>query len=247
MKPLTDKPFSPDLLADPKYFWNRKTLKQFSEPFNGDDHSSLLAICQHNKEVFTLISTTLPTMDGWCTVEKGCAIAGLVIAMRPETVVEIGTYAGRSFLPMLFALRANARGQAVGIDPYDARISSEEEYPGNSEWWASVDHGLIEKKFHAILRRLNVMQWCRLYKSKSDSVEPMPCGLLHIDGNHCETALRDAQRFGPKVNLGGIVVLDDIMWVGGSVLRAIDALEEMGFKECYRRAEENWCVMQRCK
>lgn len=248
MKPLTDYPFSGELFSSKKYFWNRKTAKELAEPTNGEeDHQALLAVAQANKKMFSMICTTIPTMDGWCSVEKACALFALTVLVKPKTVVEIGTYAGRSFLPMCWGIRENGFGKAVGIDPYDAVVSSTEEMPGNQEWWSQLDHKSIQRKFLGFLKSFGLESACHIIEKKSDDAEPVECDILHIDGGHSEVATRDASRFGAKVRVGGIAVLDDIMWSGGSVLRAIDWLEENGFKECYRKVNENWNVLQRVK
>ena len=193
-----------------------------------------------------MISTAIPTMDGWCTVEKAFTLAGLVLEIKPEVCVEIGTYAGRSFLPMLWALRETKSGKAIGIDPYDAKISSEQEFPGNYEWWATLDHALIERKFHAFLKSFGVVDLAEIVKKTSDAATPPnQIDLLHIDGGHTDCAIRDAKRYGANVRADGFIVLDDIQWVGGSVLRAIDELEQMGFSEVYRNVEQNWNIMQK--
>lgn len=247
MKPITTYPFSGELLSSNKYFWNRKTVKELVEPFNDDDYEALLAITQNNRKFFSLIMTTLPTMDGWCTPEKGCVLFALALAMRPQTCVEVGTYAGRSFLPMAWAVRENGVGRVVGIDAYSGAVSASEEMPGNQEWWASLDHTAIKKTFFGFLKGFGLEGVSHIIEKKSDDVEPMSCDILHVDGGHSDVAVRDAERFGPKVRLGGIAVLDDLMWSGGAVLRALDTLEEMGFRECFRRTDQNWNVMQRCR
>lgn len=211
-------------------------------------YEELMTLAKANAHINRMITTAIPTMDGWCSVEKALTLAGLVLHMRPALCLEIGTYAGRSFLPMLWAIMDNKFGMAVGIDPYDAQISSEQEFPGNCEWWAGLDHGLIERKFHAYLKAMADPKLCEIIRSKSDDVNPpRVIDLLHVDGGHTDVAIRDATRFGAKVPIGGVVVLDDIQWVGGSVLRAIDALQEMGFVEHFRNAEQNWNVMHRVK
>lgn len=248
MKPITDFPYDPSLLTSKAYFWNRKTKEELAEPTNGEsDHQALLAICQENKKYCTLVTTTLPTMHGWCSPEKGCVLFALTVALKPATLIEIGTYAGRSFLPLCWGLRANGTGKAIGIDPYDPVVSSAEGMPSDQEWWSTLDHKLIQKTFLSFLKSFGVESVAHIIEKKSDDVDPVECDLLHVDGGHTDVAIRDAQRFGAKVRLGGVVVLDDIFWCGGSVLRAIDWLEENGFRECYRKVEENWSVMQRIR
>lgn len=247
MKPITDFKFGGELLSSSKYFWNRKSPSAMHLPFSDDDYEALLAITQNNRKFFQLIMTTLPTMDGWCSPEKGCVLFALAYAMKPQVCVEIGTYAGRSFLPLCWAVRENGVGKVIGIDAYSPIVSASEELPGNQDWWGNLDHKSIQKTFLGFLKGFGLEGVSHIIEKKSDDVEPMASDILHIDGGHSDVAVRDAERFGPKVRLGGIAVLDDIMWSGGAVLRAIDTLEEMGFRECFRRVDQNWNVMQRCK
>lgn len=247
MKPITDFPFSPELLTDKRYFWNRKTKEELELPFNEEDYQALLSIAQNHRKFYSLISTTLPTMQGWCSVEKGCVLFAMTSIMKPAVVLEIGTYAGRSFLPFCWAVRENGKGRCIGVDAYDSRVSSSEEMPGNQEWWGALDHKSIQKEFMGFLKGFGLESVAHIIEKKSDDVDPMDSDILHIDGGHSEVAVRDAQRFGPRVRLGGVAILDDIMWSGGAVLRAIDTLEEMGFRECFRDVQQNWNVMQRVK
>lgn len=246
MKPITEFPFSPALLTDAKYWWNRRDKDSLNQPAE-PSFQELLAIAQNNKKLFGLICSTLPTMDGWCSIEKGCALASLVLAIKPKVITEIGVWAGRSLLPMAWAIQENRQGLLIGIDPYSAKESAKEEFGENEKWWGNQDHDAILKKFMSIVEYFKLRPVVDLVRKRSDDVEPTPSEILHIDGSHTDQAVRDATRFGPKVPLGGIVVCDDIMWVGGGVLRAIDALEEMGFVERFRFAEQNWCIHQRTR
>src|SRR5690348_5936514 len=98
--------------------------------------------------LFDKIEQTLAEIkDGWCSIQKAKALASSVIALRPEIVVEIGTYSGRSFIPMLMALHENGFGKAVGIDPYSASASAEGEIGENAEWWKRLDHEKIRNEF----------------------------------------------------------------------------------------------------
>ena len=175
-------------------------------------------------------------------------MAGYILREKPKLVVELGTYAGRSFLPILWALKENKSGKAIGIDAYDSKLASAQEYPGSSEWWLNNDLGLIEKKFHAFMKAFDVAQYAEIIKKKTDDVIPPDnIDFLHIDAGHTEVAMRDATRFGAKVRVGGVVICDDVAWVGGSILRAIDELNQMGFEEVFMNKEQNWNCMQRVK
>lgn len=176
--------------------------------------------------------------DKWCTPEKAHALAAFVVALRPELVVEIGVWRGASAIPLLLALKAAGRGRAIAIDPWDPAASIVGEEPANVEWWGTEvgAHG-HEDAYREFLRRLTrneVYHLCDVRRQTSDSVDPPPgIGLLHVDGNHTEQAVRDVTRFAPSVLPGGILVLDDISWSSGSVGRAHALALEMGFIDLY--------------
>lgn len=246
MKSITAAIFTQDLLTSPVFWWNRRTPEELANPAT-PDFQELLAITQNAPKVLSLISTTIPTLHGWCSIEKACALAGLVLATKPKVIIEIGVWAGRSLLPMAWAVKENRQGLVIGIDPYDPQQSSKDEFGDHEKWWVAQDHKAIQRTFESFIKRFGLNDVVSLEVMPSDKFKPVPCELLHIDGSHTEQAVRDAERFGPMVPLGGIAVFDDIMWVGGSVLRAIDCLEAQGFVERFRFTEQNWCIMQRIK
>lgn len=256
MKPISCHVFTPDLLTDPKYFWNCKTPEQLKSYYinlqsrTDDDRAALLAIIQNEKKLCTYIRTTTLTLDGWCSEEKACVLAALVMALKPAVCVEIGVFGGRSLFPMaLVAKQLELSTKVIGIDPYSAKASVENELGENAKWWGDLDHEAILQKFQDNSKRMGLTDRIALIRKRSDDVTPELCQILHIDGNHSDQAVKDAMRFGPSVQVGGVVVCDDIMWGGGAVLRAIDCLEDMGFVEAFRVTAngECWNVMQRVK
>lgn len=214
-----------------------------------EQRDALLAITQNDKKLFQWVMTTIPTLPGWCTTEKACVLAALVLATKPDNIVEIGVFGGRSLFPMAAAMRANNRGTAIGIDPYSSQESAKHEIGENRTWWEALDHQSIKTQFLQTSEALGLKKWIHLIEKPSDNVklDPISVHIVHSDGSHTEQAVRDAEHFGPVLPVGGLFVNDDIMWVGGGVLRAIDTLEEMGFAEAYRNSGENWNIMQRVK
>lgn len=256
MKPITTQPYTPDLLTSTEYFWNCNTLEELYEwhkhPVDQDkQYNGLLAITQNNRKLFSLIQTTIPTMDGWCSVEKACVLAALVLVKKPSTVVELGVWCGRSLLPMAFACQLLKTGMVTGIDPYSSQASADGQMGANQKWWSEQDHKAIRDKFLSFVKLFKVEDHVRLIEKPSGEVNTagMRIQILHSDGNHGEQALHDAEKYGPLVDLGGFVICDDIGWEGGSVLRSIDEYEHQGFIEVFRRTEggDNWCLMQRVK
>lgn len=256
MKQITNHPYSPDLLTSPDYFWNCRTSEQLEKYHSAEreksDHDALLAITQENKKLFRLISSFVPTCPGWSSLEKGCALAGLTLAMKPKVALEIGVFGGRSLIPVLMAMQSLGSGLAVGIDPYSKEASADGEVGENVVYWNGVDHESILKQFQHFVSSFKLDNFVHLIRKKSDEVDP-PSGIdiLHIDGSHTDQAVRDAERYGPKVRLGGIAIADDTRWVGGGVLRAMDTLEDLGYKQLYiiRKSSpeesDDWAVLQR--
>src|ERR1700690_4133454 len=105
MKPITEKQFTQELLTDPKWFWNCRTQEQLDTFWKGQVDSTaqlenLMAIVQNNNRLFVQICSTIPTMDGWATLEKVCTFASLALAIKPNLCLEVGVFAGRSLIPV---------------------------------------------------------------------------------------------------------------------------------------------------
>jgi predicted O-methyltransferase YrrM len=260
MKPVTEYPFNEELLKSERFFWNCRTPEQLEayhkklkRRIAGDnDYTALLAITQNNRKLFSLISSITDTMDGWTSQAKASALAAIVLTMKPAVAIEIGVWAGKGILPIAFAMRENGGGIATGIDPYSAKASVDGEFGENAKWWSDQEmHDDIKKKFLTYVKKFGMETWINLIQKKSDDVTPPVegCDLLSIDGNHCEQAIRDVERFAPSVNRGGIVFMDDRHWQGGAVLRAEDILEDMGFGRLFDVTGngDDWSAFQRIK
>lgn len=177
-------------------------------------------------------------ISGWCELEKAEILAALCYTTRPARVVEIGVFGGKSLIPMALAMKAaGAGGEVVGIDPWSNAAATEGYDGANRDWWKSVDLERVYNSFLTLRDRLGVS--IRVIRARSDDVEwSAPIGLLHIDGQHTDQAVRDVQRYAEHVTPGGYVVVDDIGWVnagsGTRVSAAVDALAELGFEELYK-------------
>ena len=186
-------------------------------------------------DLWATIKAIQPALPGWCSPEKAEALAALVIALRPETSLEIGIYGGSSFLPIALAHQHIKTGTAYGIDPWDALASMKNESQENQAWWRMQDYGKLHSDFMAKLMELDLYKWTHIFHKRSDEVTPpTKIDLLHIDGSHTDQAVRDVTRFASRVRLGGVVVMDDQEWTGGMVKVAIRNLLNIGFMQLYR-------------
>lgn len=189
------------------------------------------------KNLFPFIQTIHEQLTGWCSWHKAQTLASAVIALRPQVIVEIGVWGGKSFIPMAIAQQAlDINGFCYAIDPWDAKASVQGQLnPADEEWWKEQGkHDFAHEQFQKFCRLAQVDHFVQVLKMSSD-IAPVPenIGLLHCDGNHGEQALRDIQKFAFNVIPGGLVFLDDLQWTGGAVMQSAEALKALGFVELY--------------
>lgn len=173
------------------------------------------------------IHTTMPLMDGWCSIPKATALAHAVLSTRPRIALEIGVFAGRSLLAIALAQRENANdAHLIGIDPWEpsASVQGFAVTDDNHKWWANVDHARVLQQCRLSIHTLDLQRHVHLMRTTSDvaigiltAVEPLLDGpyldLLHIDGNHSELqSVADVTAYLPLVRPGGTVIFDDTNW-----------------------------------
>ena len=153
--------------------------------------------------------------DGWCSDQKGAFLVDLVLKVRPQTVVEIGVWGGKSLIPMASALKGLGQGTAYGIDPWDNQASVEEmEEQANLAYWSWADHKLVKGKLVGKIRQFSLDYYVELIQSTSADADPiLDIDILHVDGNHSDkTSYFDVTKWVPYVKSGGWIVFDDMTW-----------------------------------
>lgn len=174
---------------------------------------------------------------GWCTEAKAHALATSILGLRPEIVVEIGVWSGRSLIPMAMALKEVGSGRIIGIDPWSKEASIEGQKDVHLQWWNEVDHEKIYQVFYLQVQLQSLNEFVEIMRKRSDDVTELDMArigvidLLHIDGNHSEQAVRDVNKFASKVRNGGLCFMDDVNWHG--VGNAVEALQNLGFIRLY--------------
>lgn len=186
------------------------------------------------------------TAEGqWAPVERLLETAESIIQSKPQVVVEIGVFAGRSMIPQALALKENGLGRIYGIDPWRLESAIEGENEANRDWWSkNVDlhqmhrltveaiwkYGLDER---AIIIRAASQDAVTLFAD--DSID-----LLTIDGCHSEVAsCRDVRLYLPLVKFGGTIIFDDSDWQSTakalSMLDACELMKDGGNYRVYRK------------
>jgi predicted O-methyltransferase YrrM len=166
--------------------------------------------------------------DGWCSEQKGAFLVSLILEAKPDRIVEIGVYGGKSLVPMACALQANRKGIIFGVDPWDSVESVKElREEANVGFWERLDHGKIKRTLMTNIRKFNLQQHVQLIEKTSEATSPISdIGLLHIDGNHSDAASYfDVCKWGPLVKSGGYIILDDMTWCEKGVYTTARAAE----------------------
>lgn len=186
---------------------------------------------------------------GWCSLEKATTLASIILALRPQVVVELGVWMGGSALPMAIALSAVGAGQLVAVDAWSVQASVLGQEADHLKWWGeTMGEGGHEEAYQTFVKKLVKhsipSERCRVVRQGTDEAAVPPIiDVLHHDANHGPQAVADIERWAPSVRVGGLLIIDDLDWPGGHVVRARDRALRMGFVEIY--ALDKGCVLQR--
>jgi hypothetical protein len=188
-------------------------------------------------QLMSRIRTLIPSLDGWCTAERACEYAAMIVGLRLDLTVCLGVWGGRDVLAMALAHEAIGLGRVLAVDAWRAADSVEGQSPANQEWWASQEmHERVYQRFLQTVREQNMGGFVEVHRARTRDVTPPDgIGLLIVDGNHGPEALHDIQTWSTHVRPGGIVYCDDVSWDGGSVQAGVDWLETQGFRRLYFR------------
>ncbi len=206
------------------------------------DWANWIASVKHNA------TEIMNQLQGWCTDEKMSVLIDLIVKTRPEVIVEIGVYGGKSLLPMAYVLYALENGKAYGIDPWEETASLEgvtEE--SNQNFWSHVDYELFYHRLLSQIESFNLQDHLTLIRATSLEAPPIEnIGLLHIDGNHTSDAsYTDVNKWVPLVKKGGWIILDDIGWHESgkdTSKRTVDWLDEHCQKIAFLKGQSNWGI-----
>jgi SAM-dependent methyltransferase/predicted O-methyltransferase YrrM len=147
------------------------------------------------------------TVDGWMTDDQGRRLWDRAAALRsPATIVEIGSYRGRSAIVLA---RAAAPGVSViAIDPHAGNDRGPQQWTGTAQE-GQRDHDA----FSANLAAAGVSERVRhVRKFSHDALDDVhgPVDLLYVDGAHgYGPALDDVRRWGARVRGGGTMLVHD--------------------------------------
>lgn len=189
-------------------------------------------------------------VDGWCSPTKAIELSRLVKTAKPNIVVEIGVYGGKSLIPLAMSCRDNGFGGVIGVDPWSKTESVKGQTPEHEEWWSKLDHEKIYQKCIGKLTELGLEKWVQLHRTTSDQFTPPPkIDIISVDGNHGQQVISDVLKYAPLIPKGGFIIMDDLRWSFGHVTKAVTLLTSMGFqwKSKFKNDTDDWCIMSKTR
>jgi predicted O-methyltransferase YrrM len=161
-----------------------------------------------------LLEAALST-KGFMPEDEGLALYAAAIAAPTGTMMEIGSYCGRSTV----FLGTAAKERGCRLFTLDHHSGSEEHQPGGGYHDPDVldpATGRINTLPHLLqtLRRTDLAPWVVVLSGRSHTIASLwtaPLSFLFIDGGHAaETTHGDFDGWSPHLALGGFLAIHDV-------------------------------------
>ena len=150
---------------------------------------------------------------GWCSKDKASLIMDVILTTSPQVCVEIGSFTGSTFLPIVSALKLCKNGHAYAIDAWSNEVAVEALPPSEHyDWWSSVDMKEAYASFCSALESEDLSFYFTAIKSSSAAAASKfsEIDFLHLDGSFSQEGTEsDFELYFPKVRSGGYILLSN--------------------------------------
>jgi predicted O-methyltransferase YrrM len=177
------------------------------------------------KNLHELIKKDILDAGGRCDHLKGNIIKKYVSKLKAKLCVEIGVFKGSSLMYFIESLIEN-NGKVIGIDPY-LLDSFKNDIPDIKSKELIYDvlftkQEILDKiydELYEIIQNNNLTPHVDLIRNKSENIskqfKKQSIDIIHIDGNHDEVNVsNDIKLYLPLIKDGGVIIMDDINWIG---------------------------------
>jgi predicted O-methyltransferase YrrM len=172
---------------------------------------------------YNLLLESYKNLHGWCSEEKSKYLFDLVINIKPDLIVEIGVYRGRS-LASFSAASLVHNCEVIGIDAYNFDCLVNESY--TSEEDLEYSKNLFTTEFNRLGLPFILVNKPSEIAINDEIFLNKKIDILHIDGSHNEShVLLDVNLWLPKLKVNGILIFDDANYQSTQLAQKI-ALEK---------------------
>lgn len=152
--------------------------------------------------------TSPAELSGLIDADQGEVLAGLAAAVpTDQAIVEVGSFKGKSTAFLASGAKAGHGARVYAVDPWDL--------PGNVYGKHGFSAPEVREAFEAQLRACRL--WSQVTPVRAFSTDAAAAwtgpaiGLLYIDGDHTEKAVRaDVSAWSPHLAAGHVIVFDDL-------------------------------------
>ena len=164
------------------------------------------------------IGPAIDAIDGWLDPKAGAVLYQLArVAAPTPSVVELGSWKGRSTAWLAHGLRDRGGGRVVAVDTW----AGTQNEPDHAQQLAGYAPDQLYREFLDAIRRQGLETMVEPWRMSTLEAarrwdRGVSIGLLHIDADHAYDAVRaDFEHWAPFVVRGGLVVFDDVgSWSG---------------------------------
>lgn len=198
------------------------------------------------QERISEIKQKVAPIQGWVFDEAGAKLYELVRFHTPNgTVVELGSWKGRSTVWLAHAVMDRGDGVVYAVDTWKGTATEE----GHQQLLSGYKENQLFEEFRRNLTNAGV--YPGVIAIQGDTVEVsnrfpknLPIGLLFIDACHDYPAVKeDFERWSPMVAEGGYIVFDDVpSWEGPTRFVA-----ELPPSYKIRSIQHNQCIVKKMK
>lgn len=149
-------------------------------------------------------------IPGWTTREEAAALAQASYALPDgATIVEIGSFLGKSSVVLAGARRLRGSGLLHCVDPFDA--SGDPHSVSSYRALADTSPLGLRVRFEANLRGAGLTEWVVIHPGTAEAAARTwmaPIDMLFMDGDQSPTGVRSAyDAFAPHLKRGGVLAL----------------------------------------
>ncbi len=152
----------------------------------------------------------LDTVDGFLTDKEGGLLFKLAQHVKRGSVVEIGSWKGKSTVCLALGSREGSKSKVFAIDPHTGSPEHQDAFGGKVWTFDTFKENIKRAQVEDIV--------VPIVKTSGDAVNDFQkdIGLIFIDGAHeYEPVKKDFLEWEPKVLLGGIIAFHDTVgWAG---------------------------------
>jgi len=197
---------------------------------------------------FSEIQKIVEPIQGWVSDQDGMVLYELARFHAPvSTVVELGSWKGRSTTWLGHAIKDRGEGKVFAVDTWMGTQNSGPDEETCRQLLIGYKENQLYEEFLQNMRNGGVSDIVQsLQGDSTENIQKFPhqmkIGLLFIDADHDYHAVKkDFETWSPKVATGGYVVFDDVpSWPGPTQL--VSELPSW-YKKIYMGI--NICVLQK--